>query len=178
MRRAFAAVGAYKGSLVDAPPLHCVGPGATVRGSCAMFSGTFGGLAREPTCSSCGRRADSLLTLRVVRCACAFRWARHDDVGPPCAVHAMEAVLLGAWCTVVGRIRAVSHGLRLPVFPAAASSKSLLHVQGLGSSDPPATSKLAEPCFPPSAETRRNPTGTVTRTLRSWGNGELNGELN
>ena len=35
---AFAAVGAYKGSLVDAPPLHW---GACV--SCAMFSATFGG---------------------------------------------------------------------------------------------------------------------------------------
>ena len=29
---------------------------------------------------------------------------------------------------VVGRIFAVNHGLRLPVFPAAVSSKSLLHV--------------------------------------------------
>ena len=29
---------------------------------------------------------------------------------------------------MVGRIFAVNHGLRLPVFPAAASSKSLLHV--------------------------------------------------
>ena len=37
---AFAAVGAAKGSLVDAPPLHW---GACV--SCAMFSATFGGFA-------------------------------------------------------------------------------------------------------------------------------------
>ena len=66
---------------------------------------------------------------------------------------AMEAVLLGAWCTVVGRILAVSHGLRLPVFPAAASSKSLLHVtKALVLPTPPASSKLAEPCFPPSAD--------------------------
>ena len=42
---AFASVGAYKGSLVDEPPLHW---GACV--SCAMFSATFGGFARPLRC--------------------------------------------------------------------------------------------------------------------------------
>ena len=42
---AFAAVGAAKGSLVDAPPLHW---GACV--SCAMFSATFGGFAAYVSC--------------------------------------------------------------------------------------------------------------------------------
>ena len=153
MRRAFAAVGAYK----QRQPRRRAA--AALRGARRDRAWVLRDVLRN-LWRACARRAHHAAAARILyshselyAVPALFGGLATTTLVRLAPSMAMEAVLLGAWCTVVGRILAVSHGLRLPVFPAAASSKSLLHVtKALVLPTPPASSKLAEPCFPPSAD--------------------------
>ena len=110
----FAANGAYAGSTVASPPLH-----AAACGCCGMFTATFGGLTRDVLLGRPPRILYSHMELYALPALLGGLATTAMIRTSPGLV--MESVLLGIWVTVLGRVLAINHGLRLPTFPEAAT---------------------------------------------------------
>jgi len=107
----FAANGAYSGSQNSNPRLHLMACAA-----CGCMTATFGGVIRD------------ILSGRPPR----ILYSRREMYGLPALsgglattlslrvwpTMVMEAILFGFWVTVLLRVLAINHELRLPVFPA------------------------------------------------------------